>query len=420
MPLSAAEEKVLESLAQSREELMELVSAAVRIPSVTGQEPAFADFVLGWLRDAGLDARFEPVGEAFRREIGGFEAEHDLDERGNVYTSLPSAAPGSSPPLVMSTHLDVVPTGERSAWTDDPFSGLRRDGRIFGRGTADMKGNLCAALFALRALKDAGVTPGVDVQLHAVCAEESGGLGTLKALATEPPPVAAIVLEPTESAVSPACAGCIHFTTTVAGRAAHAAVPWRGVSALDNLVHVYRALQDLADTRQKARHHPLFEEYPDAAPLSVGVATVGEWRSTVPDRAQMIARLGVMPDETIDEVRAQILEAVAAAAKDDEWLAAHPPVVTWDNAGFPGWETDRSAGVVRAVADAAGDVGGSARVGGVTYGSDAGHFATRGIPTVQFGAGSIGDAHSPNEFVEEAAVLAAAQTVALAVARFRA
>jgi acetylornithine deacetylase len=419
MTLSAAEEKVLDLLAQSREELMELVSAAVRTASVTGQEAAFGSFVMGWLRDAGLDVQWETIGEDFRRQLGGFEAEHDLGERGNVYAWLRAPAPGSAAPLVVSTHLDVVPTGQRSAWVEDPFSGVRRDGRIWGRGTADMKGNLCAALFALRALRDSGLAPRVDVQLQAVCAEESGGLGTLKALATQPTPQAAIVLEPTEGAVSPACAGCIHFTTTVVGRAAHAAVPWKGVSALDKMVHTYRSLQGLAEARQQARSHPLFAEYPDAAPLSVGVATVGEWRSTVPDRAQMIARLGVMPDETIDEVRAQIVDAVATAAKDDEWLAEHPPLVTWDNAGFPGWETDRSATVVQVVEEAVTDVGGSARVAGVTYGSDAGHFATRGIPTVQFGGGSIGDAHSPNEFIEEDAVLATAQATALAIARFR-
>lgn len=413
------EAKVLGSLDHDREELMELVSAAVRTASVTGEEAAFGEFVIGWLKDAGIESRFEPVTEAFRRSIGGFETEHDLDERGNVYARLPSASAGSAPPLVVSTHLDVVPTGQRSAWTEDPFSGSRHDGKIWGRGTSDMKGNLCAALFALRALRRVGVVPQVDVHLQAVCAEESGGLGTLKALSSEPAPAAAMVLEPTEGTVSPACAGCVHFTTTIAGRAAHAAMPWMGVSAFEEAIVVFRRLQELADDRQRSRTHPLFADFPDAAPLSVGVATAGEWRSTVPDRAQMISRLGVMPDESIDEVRQQILDAVADTATADSWLAAQPPVVTWDNAGFPGWETDRSAHVVQVLERAAIDVSGSAKLAGVTYGSDAGHFASQGIPTVQFGAGSIGHAHAPNEFIEEEAVLAAAKTVALAIARFR-
>jgi acetylornithine deacetylase len=418
MSLSDAEQKAVEYLSSGREELMEFVATGIRTPSVTGTEGPFGEMVAGWLKDNNFESHREMIGDEFGRSQEGFDAEHDLDERPNVYAWL-RGADAAVAPLVLCTHLDVVSTGDRSQWSEDPFSGKRSGGRILGRGATDMKGSLGAALHAMRAVRQAGITPACDVQFQAVSAEESGGLGTLRAISTERAPSAVIVTEPTGGTVSPACSGCVHFTTTVTGLAGHAAVPWTGVSALDKMILVYEALKELARKRQEARRNPLFSDYRDAAPFSVGVFNAGEWRSTVPDRAQFIARFGVMPDESIAEVREQITDAVSAAAATDDWLAAHPPVVSWDNAGFPGWDTDASSSIVRVMSSAFESVTGSARMSGVTYGSDAGHYASRGIPTVQFGAGSISGAHGPNEYVVEDEVLTVAQALAVAIARYR-
>jgi acetylornithine deacetylase len=418
MPLSNAEQKAVEYLSNRREELMEFVAAGIRTPSVTGTEGPFGEMVASWLKDNDFESRMDMIGEEFGRAQEGFNAEHDLGERPNVYAWL-RGADSAAPPLVLCTHLDVVSTGDRSQWLEDPFSGSRSKGRILGRGATDMKGSLSAALYAMRAVRQAGLTPACDVQFQAVSAEESGGLGTLRAISTERAPSAVIVTEPTGGAVSPACSGCVHFTTTVTGLAGHAAVPWTAVSALDKMILVYDALKELARKRQEARQNPLFADYRDAAPFSVGVFNAGEWRSTVPDRAQFIARFGVMPDESIAEVRAQIVDAVSAAATTDKWLAEHPPVVSWDNAGFPGWETDATSSIVRIMSSASEAVTGSAKLSGVTYGSDAGHYASSGIPTVQFGAGRISGAHGPNEYVEEGEVLMVAQALAVSIARYR-
>jgi acetylornithine deacetylase len=323
----------------------------------------------------------------------------------------------SEAPRVLSTHQDVVSPGAPESWSHDPWGGERGDGRIWGRGSADMKGSIGAALFALRALKTSGLRPASDVELQCVVGEENGGLGTLSALETEPRPAAALVLEPTVLVPLAACSGCVHFTVTVDGRAAHGATPWVGVSALDKLILVYTALKELAERRRGEQDHALFSEVPDAAPLSMGVARAGEWRSSVPDRATMIGRFGVMPDEPIAHGREQIAAAVREAAARDEWLAAHPPHVSWDNAGFPGWETAAEAPIVQTLAGALESVTGQAALGAATYGSDAGHFASNGIPVVLFGPGRIGDAHSPNESVTEEEILTCAKTLALAIAR---
>jgi len=415
---AALERRALELLDSCQEELYEFVAAAVRIPSITGDETQFGQFVFEWLTRHGFETYTRTVSEDLKQEVGGFEGELDLDRRPNVFAWLRGDG-ASDRQLVLSTHQDVVSPGAPETWSCDPWGGERRDGRIWGRGSTDMKGSIGAALFALRALQESGLRPASDVELQCVVGEENGGLGTLGALASEPPPAGAIVLEPTVLVPLPACSGCVHFTVTVDGRAAHGATPWKGVSALDKLIVVYTALKDLADRRRGEQDHALFAGLPDAAPLSMGVARAGEWRSSVPDKATMIGRFGVMPDESIAHGREQIVSAVREAAAGDDWLREHRPRVSWDNAGFPGWETAPDAPIVQTVIGALEAVTNQRVIGAATYGSDAGHFATAGVPVVLFGPGRIDDAHAPDESVDEDEILTCAKVLALTVARQR-
>lgn len=410
------ERRALELLDSCREELFEFVAAAVRVPSITGDETQFGRFVLDWLTRQGFETYTRTISEDLKQQVGGFEGELNLDRRPNIFAWVRGDGT-SDGRLVLSTHQDVVSPGAPETWSCDPWGGERRDGRLWGRGSTDMKASIGAALFALRALQESGLRPACDVELQCVVGEENGGIGTLGALSSEPPPSAAIVLEPSALVPLAACSGCVHFTVTVDGRAAHGATPWKGVSALDKLIVVYSALNDLADRRRGAQDHGLFSELPDAAPLSMGVARAGEWRSSVPDKATMIGRFGVMPDESIAHGREQIVEAIGEAADGDDWLREHPPRVSWDNAGFPGWETEVDAPIVHTVLGAVESVTNQRVLGAATYGSDAGHFATAGVPVVLFGPGRIDDAHAPDESVNEDEILTCAKVLALTVAR---
>lgn len=411
------ERALLATLDASREELMEFVSAAVRIPSVTGAEGAFGRMIADWLTSHGIESYSRTASLELKERLGGFEAEDNLELRPNVFGWLRGETPGHAP-LVLSTHQDVVSPGAPEGWARDPWSGDREGGRIWGRGATDMKGSIGAVLFALRAVREAGVVPACDVELQCVFAEESGGLGTLSALDTEPLPSAAVVLEPSECTAAAACSGCVHFTVTLDGRSAHAATPWMGVSALEKMIDAFAALKALAERRHRAQDHPLFSDFPDGAPFSIGVARAGEWRSTVAEKAVMTGRFGVMPGESLDHGRAQIVEALEALTVDDAWLRAHPPVVTWDNAGFAAWDTDAGSAIVETVVAAGAAVLGHRALGAVTYGSDAGHFAQRGVPVVIFGPGRITDAHAVDESVSEDEILAVAKALALTIVRY--
>jgi acetylornithine deacetylase len=412
------ERGLIDRIDAAAEELLEFIAGSVRVPSVTGDETLFGERVSAWLTDHGFETYTRHIDPALKDREGGFGAEVDLERRPNVFGWLRSPHSNGRPPLVISTHQDVVTPGDESSWSHDPWGGERLNGYIWGRGSTDMKASIGAALFALRAVANSDIEPMCDVELQCVVAEESGGLGTLSALDTEPTPAAAIVLEPSECVPCPACSGCVHFTVRLEGRAAHAATPWMGVSAIDKLVVVYQALAAEQARRRAGQSHPLFAHLPDGAPFSMGVFRAGEWRSSVAERAEMIGRFGVMPGESIDDGRASIERAVRDAAEADEWLREHPPIVSWDNAGFAAWETDTSEPVVITLAGAAAAVTGTQSLAGVTYGSDAGHFANRGVPVVIFGPGRITDAHARDETVEETQVIACAKALALTIARF--
>lgn len=376
------------------EELLQFLAETVRAPSVTGDEGVVVPLYADW----------------FRRE--GFAVEVDEVEpgRANVYGTWGRGGPR----LVLNGHVDVVPPGE--GWSREPFGGERADGRLWGRGAADMKAGLAAALFAVRALRGAELACTVEIQC--VVAEETGGSGTRHALATRPRPDAAIVMEPTEGVPACACGGVVHFSVAVRGRAAHTSVPWAGVSAFEKAGLVVRALEDLESRRQAELTHPLLDGLPRKAPLALGTVQAGDWFGIVPDRAVLSGRLGLLPDESPAAVRELIEGELARVAASDDWLREHPPEITWMHDGLPGWETPESEPVLRALRAARDKVAGSDAVRAVTYGSDAGHFAAAGVPVALCGPGRIEDAHVADEHVVEEQVIQVAETLGLAVLEY--
>jgi acetylornithine deacetylase len=398
---------------------MEFVSAAVSAASVTGEEELAAAVFADWFVANGFEVETDTVDPAFRDRFPALAHEVDLERRPNVYGWWRGARSGRAP-VVLNGHIDVVPAPEPDQWEHAPFGGVREGGRVWGRGSADMKGGIASAMFAVRALRDEGVELDRDLQVQCVMAEETGGLGAIWAIESQPRPSGAIVLEPTDCVVAPACGGIVQFDIEVAGRPAHTAVSWLGVSAMEKLWRVYTSVREFVEERNARIDHPLFRDLPAPAPFGIGTFEAGEWRSTIPRHARMSGRIGVMPGETIEEVRGLLRAAVAAACEGDEWLTRHPPVVNWIHEGFPAWETPAHDPLVASLAVASEAVGGTARLGAVTYGSDAGHFAAAGIPVVLFGPGRISDAHLEDEYIEEDQLQMAAEVLAVALLRLAA
>jgi acetylornithine deacetylase len=285
--------------------------------------------------------------------------------------------------------VDVVGLGT-VPWTRE--HGTIEDGRLYGRGSVDMKSAVVAALHALAAAPD----PLPEIVLQCVASEEDGGLGTFAALERDAAFDAALIPEPTGFDVVSAQAGALTFRIVVPGRSAHAATRLEGHSAIDRYVRVHTALQALEAHVNADVQHPLMRELALPYPLLVGRVAGGEWSSSVPDRVEAEGRLGVPVGADAAAARAQ-LEAVVAGALDD---GEAPAEITWTGGAFLPGETAADHPWTQRVADAiAHERGRPPRIVGVPYGADMRLFTARGIPCVMAGTTGLERAHAVDEWV---------------------
>lgn len=344
-------------------------------------------------------------------------------ERGagvGVTATLPGS--GGGPTVLINGHTDVVPPGDLGAWSADPF--LPRsalvDGRevVMARGACDMKAGLVAGWAAVRAIREAGITLRGDVVLAPVSGEEDGGLGTFALLRHGVRADMCIVPEPTDLDLIPANGGALTFRLVVRGLAAHASRRLEGVSAIEKFWPVMQALEDY-ERERNARVDPLMQRWSLAYPLSIGTIQAGDWASTVPDLLTAEGRLGVALDESVDEARARLEQAVADACVRDPWLRDHPVEVQWWGGQFASGRTALDAEVVTGLGAVHAELTGRAPdVYGGPYGSDLRLLSgLGGIPTVQYGPGSANQAHTPDEYVPMDEVQRCAEVLAAFLVR---
>lgn len=331
---------------------------------------------------------------------------------------LVGASTGSgTPALILQGHVDVVPPGDRSAWTTDPFTAVVRDGELVGRGSCDMLGGVVAIVAAVSAVRDAGVRLEQGFAVHLVIGEEDGGLGAFATLARGHRGAACIIPEPTNLELVTGNAGALTFRIEVPGLATHGSTAWAGSSAIDSYLPIHHALAALS-TRRNLEPEPLMTGFPVAYPLSVGKVQAGDWASSVPDRLVAEGRLGLRIAEDPVAARAELEDAVRAVAAADPFLRDHPPVVSWPGGQFRGGHLPPGHPLGDLVRDAHGAVRGDDLVEhGAPWGSDLRLYAGAGIPTVHYGPGDVSLAHGPDERVPIAQLLTTAQVLTLALLR---
>ncbi len=175
------------------------------------------DFVGGFLEPLGFELDGWDVGPS------ATFAAHPL-----LVARRPGAGGGRS--LAFNAHVDVVPVGDPSAWSQEPFTGALVDGRLYGRGATDMKGGLAAALWAVKSVLEQGVRPGGDILFHVVSDEEVVGNGTREIVERVPAADVTVSLEPTELRLCAAEGGLVHFRIEVDGVEAHASTRYLSVT----------------------------------------------------------------------------------------------------------------------------------------------------------------------------------------------
>lgn len=402
-------EHVQKRVTQGREQMLEFLSEAVQCASVSGEEDRIHDFLISWLDTHGWTYQSQPLSEIAADQRAN---EPNVERRANI-VAWPRPPRDGVPTVVLNGHIDVVPAGDETAWTHPPFSGLRSNGRVYGRGAVDTKGPIAAALYAVDALGGLADSLPFDVAFQLVCAEETTGVGTRAVFSRVPEPLAAIVLEPTNGAVAPVGTGLLFFEIEVEGRSAHTSAPWCGADAFLHLMRVHVALSDLADERGARfgeQYRTYFGDIPTPVPFVVGTVTAGTWRAAVPDTARMAGRWGVAPGEDLNALRSELEQLIAQVDVDASWDQC-PTRVNWQHE-LPGWETAAGHPLVAAAERAVALATGSSKVTGLTAGTDAAQYGPKGVPTIIYGPGDTALAHSPDEFVEEDAVELGSRVIA--------
>ncbi|MAT06053.1 MAG: peptidase M20 [Acidimicrobiaceae bacterium] len=397
-------------------DLIDDVRSLVAMPSVSGTdgENEAQAHLAGQLGQRGLEVdhwRIDLDALTSHPDFPGMEV--DRTEAWGLVGRLEGAGDGAS--LMLNGHIDVVPTGDLDAWTDPPFSGELRDGRLFGRGACDMKAGLLASCWAVEAIRTSGVRLRGDLILASVQGEEDGGLGTFATLGRGWRADACAIAEPTNLDIIPANSGALTFRLSVRGAATHAARRTDGVSAIEKLWPVWQALQAL-EARRNADVDPLMTRWDLAHPLSIGTVHAGDWASSVPDLLVAEGRLGVAVGEAVEDARADLEAAVAEACTTDAWLRDHPVEVEWWGGQFASGRIDADSDLVDRVRRAHGTASDNRPVDvyGAPYGSDL-RLLTElgGIPTIQYGPGDAKLAHGPWESVPIDEVATTARTLAL-------
>jgi acetylornithine deacetylase len=410
------ERRVLEAI--DMDELVALLRALIAIPSLGGAERGAQDEVAAVMRDLGLEVDVWDLDLPALRSHPSFAMEVERSEGRGVVGTLRGEGGGRD--LILNGHVDVVPPGDPANWRFPPWDGTVQDGRVYGRGSADMKGGLACALLAAKAIRDAGVQLRGSLLLESVIGEEDGGVGTLAACLRGYHADGAVVVEPTELKVAPAQAGAFTFRITVPGLSAHACVREEGVSAIEKFLPIHAALLELEATRNRGVKDPLYARYRLPFALSLGRIEAGNWSSSVPESLVAEGRYGVAVGEEPEAARRSFEAAVHAAAAADPWLRDHPPGVEWWGGQFDPASVPVDDPLPRTVGRAFADVSGTpAAFEGMTYGSDMRLLIHAGsTPAVLFGPGDVRQAHRPDESVSLSELRTTVRTLALTALRF--
>jgi len=405
--------------------LVDDLQTLVRIRSITGSEENVADWAAGALIDAGLAV------EVVRPDLHGLRADPAWPGEEMDRVTLPIVVGRAGQPggrrLILSGHLDVVPPGDPATWTVDPWGGDIVDGRLFGRGSCDMKGGVACMVYAAEILARLGVRLAGDLIVNTVTDEESSGAGGIAAVRHGVAADAGIVTEPTAFDVWVGCRGSLSPTITVEGRPGHAEMAqphWReggAVNAIEKMAVVLEAVRRLRDEwrGRPDKRHPYLSPG-DIVPAIIGG---GEWIVSYPASCTLSCELMYLPGNADaggwgTKVEAEVADWILRHCAADPWLAEHPPQIVW-SVDIPPYEVDPDHPIVSTMLEASAAVGEPSRLSGLDSWFDAASFSRfGGTPSIGWGPRSIAWGHTIDEYVPVDDLVRCAQGLALAALRY--
>lgn len=399
-------------------DLVAFIQQLVRVPTLPGEEGKVSGIIATKLESLGMQVAHLPVNLETLQDHPAFcDDGFPYDNRNNIIGILQGCNSSKAPSLILNGHTDVVSPGDEDLWSGSPWSGKVVDGRIFGRGAADMKSGLAVGIFALEAVKRSGLRLKGDLMIQCVAGEETGGCGTLAAIAAGYKADAAIITEPTCLTICPVQSGALSFRLTVKGKSVHACMKNKGISAIEKFLPLFQEVETFNAERHRQFHNPLYPDPLNIAPTGINVVNSGDWPSTVPDKLVADGRFGVFPDESVNEAKACFETMVQQAAEKDPWLKQHPPEIEWREGQFEPGSTSLEAPIIKTIGACHETITGKdPGMEGVTYGSDLRLFTNHArIPAVLYGPGNVLDAHTVDESISIAEIMQATKILALTI-----
>jgi succinyl-diaminopimelate desuccinylase len=375
-------------------ELVEYCREMLRIKSVNppGDEMAMAEYVANMLKSTGLEVEL---------------LKHSAS-RASVLAILRGS--GEVPALLYSAHLDTVPLGAEE-WIHEPFAAETLDGKIWGRGSADMKGGLAALLMMAKIMANSGLSIKGDLIFAITAGEEIDSLGA-KSIASYPglgPVQAIIVPEPSYNDIYIAEKGALWLEISTYGKTAHGSMPALGKNAVLMMVELIKGLEKISIS---------FESHALLGGFSMSINTIsgGIKTNVVPDRCVVSIDMRTVPGQDHDDIIARFQGLIKdLGSRDPDFKASVE--ITNDR---PPIETSAKEPAVKMMVDIVADITGELPVPkGVNYYTDAATLApVFKAPMIICGPGHPGLAHQPNENVEIEKLVQAAKIYTSATLQF--
>ena len=346
----------------------------------------------------------------------GVVAQRIANADGSKANLFATIGPGVEGGIILSGHTDVVPVTDQP-WTSDPFTLIERDGRLYGRGTCDMKGFLALSLAAVPLL----VAHDLARPIHLAFSydEEIGCLGAPDLIRTILDqgyrPMAAIIGEPTNMQIVNSHKSIHIYDVTVTGREAHSSMVTEGISANMVAIDLLSTLARIAEGERGDHRDPRFD--PPWSTLTVGTIHGGTAPNILARECRFTFDLRCVPDRDADAVLAPFWADVAAARARLAAEGAETGITIVQLAKVPSLrsETNGAAEQLSTMLSGANNPGIA-----VSYGAEAGQFQQAGLSTVICGPGSITQAHRPDEFIELSQIEAGARFISRLVEFVRA
>lgn len=378
-----------DSYTRDRKAVIDLTQQLVQIPSVYrgegvegGNEEKVANYVAEHLRGIGIEAHIEEV----------------VPGRPNVIGIIDSGKPGKT--LLFEGHTDVVTEGDRNAWKYDPFGAEIVEGRMYGRGTNDTKGNLACMITAVHSILQDEEEFSGKIILCIPCDEEGLMLGIKHFIKQgwAKGVDGAIICEPEENNVCIAQRGAIRLQVDFHGKMAHGAISWSGINPNWRLARFITEIEKLEKAETKRLGEDPYLKWPSITPTIIQSPVTGDAQiNVIPDHCRLTLDIRTVPEQNHD-VLLQTIEGIVSDMKAEDsdcWI----DLTVLDNR--PPTATAKEDAVVKAIYGAVEEITGKEPIyNGVPGATDGTFLHMEGIPIVTIGAGDREIPHQLNEYVD--------------------